>query len=418
MKENINQKFDFENFDYNSCYSKIEEEVSRNINIMICGGTGVGKSSLINSFFRLNIEDEAAVGNLGEPQTSKIKDYHAGNLTLFDTVGYEISGSASAKDSVFYKNIIDFIDERIKQGPSDLKNHIHEVWYCVNNRFMDLDKTIIADIQKRKIPVCVIITKVDNLDETELTQIKDAVRKNTIEVDTFTYSIMEDIDDKYVQKSEIDTWAHNNLDDYLKSSFIPSLKMEQGRMAEMIIKHKIPKYASTAAAAVAGMSFVNVPFSDSIPLMTIQFTMATDIIKCYGIDNDIKNVLTNVVGANFVSYIGKTLASQLFSVIPFIGAGAKATVNVSVAATITATLGVAITKICEQYVKACYDNGGSDDLTITKFTDFFTAENLKMIMKGLDADKENNGIMDIVKAAIKSVAGKVLPAKSNKGEKK
>lgn len=418
MKENINKKFDFENFDYYSCYKEVEAEVSRNINIMICGGTGIGKSSLINSFFRLDDKDAAAVGNSGAPQTSKIKDYHAGNLTLFDTVGYEVSGTASANDSVFYKNIIDFIDERIKQAPSDIKNHIHEVWYCVHNRFTDLDKTIISDIQKRKIPVCVIITKVDDFDETELTQIKGAVRENTIGVDTFTYSIMENIDEKYVQKSEIDAWAHNNLDDYLKSSFIPSLKMEQGRMAEMIIKHKIPKYASTAAATVAGMSLINIPFSDSIPLMTIQFTMATDIIKCYGIDNDIKNVLTNIVGANLISYLGKTLATQLFSVIPFIGAGAKATVNVSVAATVTATLGVAITKICEQYVKACYENGGSDDLTITKFTDFFTAENLKTIMKGLDADKENNGIMDIVKAAVKSVAGKVIPGKSKNGEKK
>lgn len=418
MKENINQKFNVENFDYDSCFRELEEEVSRNINIMICGGTGVGKSSLINSFFKLDANTAAPVGNDGMPQTSKIQDYHAGNLTLFDTVGYEINQSALAEDSVFYRNIIDFIDERINLGPSDFKNHIHEVWYCINNRFMDLDKKIIEDIQKRKIPVCVIITKVDNLDENEVTQIKEAVRINTIGVEIFTYSIYENIDEKYVQKSEIDSWAHNNLDDYLKPSFIPSLKMEQSKISEMVIKHKIPKYAGAAAATVAGAAVVNVPFSDSVPLMAIQIKMATDILKCYGIDNDIKSILTNVVSANLVSYIGKTLASQLVSVIPLIGAGVKVTVNVSVAATITATLGIAITKICEQYVKACYANDGAENLTITKFTDYFTAENLKVIMKDLDKDKQNNGIVEIVKTAVSSVTKKITTAKSNNGAKK
>lgn len=107
--------------------------------------------------------------------------------------------------------------------------HIHEVWYCINNRFMDLDEKLIKDIQARNIPVCVIITKVDNLDENEVAQIKDAVgeagKRNRINgVEVFTYSTNSDLGDEYVQKSEINSWAHHNLDDYLRESFIPSLK--------------------------------------------------------------------------------------------------------------------------------------------------------------------------------------------------
>lgn len=90
-----------------------------------------------------------------------------------------------------------------------------------------------------------------------------------------------------------------------------------------------------------------------------------------------KGAVKNLAGAGFVSYIGKTLASQLLSVIPFVGGAAKATVNVSVATTVKATLGVAITKICEEYTKACIENGGSKDLMITKISDYFTVENLK-----------------------------------------
>lgn len=125
--------------------------------------------------------------------------------------------------------------------------------------------------------------------------------------------------DEYVQKSEINSWAHHNLDDYLRESFIPSLKKAQGQMAEMMIKHKIPKYAALAAGIVTATSFVPVPLSDSVPLMGIQVKMAMDILSCYGIDNDMKGAVKNLAGAGFVSYIGKTLASQLLSVIPFVG---------------------------------------------------------------------------------------------------
>lgn len=350
MNENINKKFDVKNFDYDKCYEEVKENASKNINIIVCGATGVGKSSLINDFFEFDKDSAAPVGSSGKPQTRGIHEYHSKSITLFDTEGYEVESSSTPENSAFYRNIIDLIDERKNTYPADLGMHIHEVWYCINNRFMDIDEKLIKDIQARNIPVCVIITKVDNLDENEVAQIKDAVgdagKRNRINgVEVFTYSTNSDLGDEYVQKSEINSWAHHNLDDYLRESFIPSLKKAQGQMAEMMIKHKIPKYAALAAGTVAATSFVPVPFSDSVPLMGIQVKMAMDILSCYGIDNDMKGVVRNLVGAGFVSYVGKTLASQLLSVIPFVGGAAKATVNVSVATTVTATLGVTITKI-------------------------------------------------------------------------
>ena len=84
----------------------------------------------------------------------------------------------------------------------------------------------------------------------------------------------------------------------------------------------------------------------------------------------------------------------------FVGGAAKATVNVSVATTVTATLGVAITKICEEYTKACIENGGSKDLMITKISDFFTVENLKKVMKEISKGKEQKIVEKIVKAVV------------------
>ena len=367
MNENINKKFDVKNFDYDKCYEEVKEIASKNINIIVCGATGVGKSSLINDFFEFDKDSAAPVGSSGKPQTRGIHEYHSKSITLFDTEGYEVESSSTPENSAFYRNI--------------------------------------KDIQARNIPVCVIITKVDNLDENEVAQIKDAVgdagKRNRINgVEVFTYSTNSDLGDEYVQKSEINSWAHHNLDDYLRESFIPSLKKAQGQMAEMMIKHKIPKYAALAAGIVTATSFVPVPLSDSVPLMGIQVKMAMDILSCYGIDNDMKGAVKNLAGAGFVSYIGKTLASQLLSVIPFVGGAAKATVNVSVATTVTATLGVAITKICEEYTKACIENGGSKDLMITKISDYFTVENLKKVMKEISKGKDQKIVERIEKAVV------------------
>ena len=70
------------------------------------------------------------------------------------------------------------------------------------------------------------------------------------------------------------------------------------------------------------------------------------------------------------------------------------------ATTVTATLGVAITKICEEYTKACIENGGSKDLMITKISDYFTVENLKKVMKEISKGKDQKIVERIVKAVV------------------
>ena len=67
MNENINKKFDVKNFDYDKCYEEVKENASKNINIIVCGATGVGKSSLINDFFEFDKDSAAPVGSSGKP---------------------------------------------------------------------------------------------------------------------------------------------------------------------------------------------------------------------------------------------------------------------------------------------------------------------------------------------------------------
>lgn len=83
---------------------------SQRLNIMITGGTGVGKSSTINALFDANV---AKVGVGSSPETMDIKKYELKNLILWDSPGLGDGKEADARHS---RNIINKLQERDTNG--------------------------------------------------------------------------------------------------------------------------------------------------------------------------------------------------------------------------------------------------------------------------------------------------------------
>lgn len=401
-------KFDFENFDY----EKAREEVKNSIkkpNILICGATGVGKSSLVNDLFDLSIDsaDAAVVGNTGRPETRGVKRFtnEDSSVNLYDSEGYEIGKVDQEDNDRYFTEIISYIDKLREEHPSNMEMHIHEVWYCVsagNKRFYEIDKKIINEVKKKNVPVMILITKVDTVSEEELDQLFEEIRNNVPEVNIYTYSTLieeadEDVYKTYVQKMEIIRWALNNLDESLRLGLLPAIKGCLKEKREVILKVCVPTHVALAAGAVLATSFVPVPFSDSVPLMGIQIKMAMSIFSSFNINANVKNVVSDLVGTTLVSYFGKTLASQIISWIPGIGAAAKVAVNTTVAASITAILGAGITLLAEQYLVACVNNGGVENLP---FSEFLTKERFSEAMEYVKNHKSEFGIDDIISQVI------------------
>ncbi len=404
-------KFDYEKFDYEQAKEEVKNSIKKP-NILLCGATGVGKSSLVNDIFDLDIEDvgAAAVGTDGRPKTQGIHKFTKENATvnLYDSEGYEVGNIGTEQKDRYYDVVISYIDKMRTEYPGEMEKHIHEVWYCVsagNKRFYEIDKKIIETISNKKIPVMVLVTKVDQVDENELEQLKYQIRAevpNNVHIYTYSTAINKEEDEeiykRYVQRSEIINWAIDNLDESLRLGLIPAVKGSLKEKRELILKNCVPTYTALAAAAVLGSSVVPVAFSDSIPLMAIQIKMAMSIFNAFKIKTDVKNVISDMVGTSAVSYIGKTLASQIVSWIPGIGQVAKATVNTTVAASVTAVLGVGITLIAEQYLKACIDNNGAENLP---FAEFLTKERFKETMDYVNNHKKEFGIDKIIKNVVK-----------------
>lgn len=80
------------------------------VNLMITGGTGVGKSSTINALFNM---EKAKVGVSVNPETMGISKYELDTLTIWDTPGL---GDGKDKDIQHAKKIVSKLHEKDENG--------------------------------------------------------------------------------------------------------------------------------------------------------------------------------------------------------------------------------------------------------------------------------------------------------------
>jgi uncharacterized protein (DUF697 family)/predicted GTPase len=376
-----------DDFDFNKTLEEITQGIQKP-NILICGATGAGKSSVVNYVFG---EDVAKIGH-GIPVTRGITKYQQEDVgvVLYDTEGYEIG---TEKVSNYKLNVENWVDEfrankadkhqtmQNKDDQHDLSNQIHEVWYCIsaaNKRVTDMDIDVIQVLTRKKLPLAVVLTQIDNVDAEELQAMEDAIR-NTCQVEFFRTSVSDDEEvisalDDYLQWDELIKWAIDHLDESLREGFISALK---GNLAakKRLINHKIiPLYTSGAA----GVALTPIPFSDAALLVPIQIKMSLHIMKTYGLDQKLGN-LSSLVGSVVVSESGRllaqTLSANLFKLIPGVGTAIGTTVNTAVASSFTAAMGYAISEICFRCATAVFEEGKE-----IVWNDYFNGENIGKLM--------------------------------------
>ncbi|HEY5557488.1 YcjF family protein [Acetobacterium sp.] len=357
-----------DDFDFDKALGEISQGIAKP-NILICGATGAGKSSVVNHIFGKNL---AQIGH-GIPVTQGITKYERADsgVVLYDTEGYEIGTEKVAH----YKDLVEsWMNEA--RG-MDLKNQIHEVWYCIsagNKRVTDMDIDVIKSLKVQKVPLAVVLTQIDNVDEEELAGMESAIRKYC-DVEFFRTCVSDDEEvltalKDYLQWDALVDWAIAHLDESLREGFIGAL---QGNLASKrtLINHKIiPLYTSAAA----GIALTPIPFSDAALLVPVQIKMSLHIMKTYGLDQTLGN-LSSLVGSVVVSESGRllaqTLSANLFKLIPGVGTAIGTGVNAVVASSFTAAMGYAISEICFRCATAIFEEGKE-----INFADYFNSKNI------------------------------------------
>lgn len=152
----------------------------KNVEIIVMGKTGAGKSTLINAV----LEEDLAPTGIGQPITKKNEVYSkqmllpvgsGGNsqygqigckLNMYDTVGLEI-------DNAITDRTLGEIKTHIKKNKSMLdSSDIHVVWFCVNDRSNRFEKYELELIRKLsidyEIPFVIVLTQCFSNEEGEL----------------------------------------------------------------------------------------------------------------------------------------------------------------------------------------------------------------------------------------------------------
>lgn len=328
MKNTFEEKLDEE-------LKNIEKTVTKP-NILLLGGTGVGKSSLTNLIFKTDI----AKTGIGKPVTQEITRYEIENsaVVLYDSVGYELSGKNS-KDE-FLSKIVEFVSA---SKSKKVDQQIHLVWYHIQasgHRVTEWDLSLISKIKSLNIPIAVVFTKCDLVTEQEVKELAKEIK----DIPCFEVTTNEKVTPKYLDLQKLIGWSSDNLDPALKIAFVKSQKVnleEKKKSAKNIILQH-----TTGSAAVG---FTPIPFADAPILLANQAGMVARIMYVYDLNGygDLMPTLLKTVSiGSLISTGGKWLVGELLKIIPVVGTAVGGLITGAVAASVTAAIGYSVSEIC------------------------------------------------------------------------
>ena len=331
-------------------FKKCRENIKKP-SILVVGGTGVGKSTLVN----LLLKKEVAVEGSGKP----VNYYSNELINIYDSEGYEIG---SENQERINNLIFNFIDEKSLQ----VETSINVILYCISGpsaRITDTDINFMNNLKQKNIPFALVVTQIDVATEEQCDNIKNIALENIKDLEIFESYNEALVDEPIpVEKGldELNTWVVDVLPDSLRFAY---LSVSNRNLEQKFSEGTTIIYQHIAISFTTGFS--PIPISDAPILFANQMGMIARLASLWDLGS-IQTVITSGLLEPVLSTIGKTIAGNIIKMIPGIGTLVGGTINGAVGAALTYGLGQAINVTCK---KICEAQLEGKDISIPEFFD-------------------------------------------------
>lgn len=313
-------------------------------NLAVLGGTGVGKSTLINAVFGMDL----AVTGVGSPVTKGVQ-YHApkdATLGLYDFEGAESFATLSR----FVADFTTVYRERIETHPTQA---IHGAWVCIkasDRRFDDQQKALITHLAGMGLPVVLVVTQTPWKPEFGFPR---DVREFLSYLAGLRLPIAGGAPVPVAAMDDPFTGARTHgLDALVRITEAAAPQGHQAAFAaaqriDLELKRKAAqRVIAMATAAAAGIGAAPIPIPDALPLAGVQTEMMRRITTVYNVPLGPEAVST-LLGQLLTQWLGRLAVTNLLKFVP----GAGTVINASVAGTLTGGLGASWQTLCERDAK-------------------------------------------------------------------
>ena len=344
---------EMENFDvkkeFNSRYEEARERFGKRPNILICGYTGSGKSSLVKAILG-DVVPDSAIGD-GAPKTMGYDCYENDLVRIWDSKGLELGETEES----FTEETRRFL--RSRQESPNVDDHIHLVWYTIHGpgaRVSNCDRNLIKNIFNTK-NVVVVVTKSDITSPKQKSALQQVIMGSGVPADRIIFTCNEEGGAQGCK--ELMNLSYAMLPDAYKDAFMEAQRID--REAKILAvrgkEGKARAIIATAATAAGGAGAVPIPLSDAAVIIPIQVTMIASLAGLYGLREE----AVKQSALPFVARLaGVFLATSLLKLIPGLGSA----INATVAAALTGAMGLYVQNNFEENAIAKIEGRPAPDL--------------------------------------------------------
>lgn len=277
-------------------------------NILVCGKTGVGKTSLIQAVTHRGVVPDSAIGD-GKPITVGFQVYETEAANFIDSEGMNPGRQTVDEYADF---ILDELLQRL--DASDQDKLIHNIWYCIDGsgaRIQDTDAKLIKTFSDKVILVVtkcelmrkeqvesVMNTLLDLIDRDRIVMVSSENRTGLKQLIARTETMSAAAMGRASEEQEA---FRNRWDNYYSN---------MRRAWTESVSGEADSYINWAAGRAAAIALVPLPLADVAPLIANEVYMLYKLAGIYGIAAD-NTVITMLLGCAGGSIAGKVGASSL-----------------------------------------------------------------------------------------------------------